>query len=298
MNFLQFFDRTTVAILLPSIVFYALVIACAVRKGCLPWPTRERSNLNLPIAAMLLFPDHKFKSLLSPPQTQAMCDVSTALRSLKQSWPSQMVLYFISISAGTVLFSWSTNSIFAGSFVNPLKQSLGQIFSPMALSLIFSLLATLPISCALQIHYFRKIESLTLVETLRNCRFFVSLGLLFSLMMLVLPLIQCILASYGAIPIDQVAIAQLLCYSPALTAPLSLSSLCIVVLSNLKEVLAFRRDAQYVCNPALSMADLSQKSDSELHSLIDAALALQNTDHADMISKLLLERAGERTFDG
>jgi hypothetical protein len=117
-------------------------------------------------------------------------------------------------------------------------------------------------------------------------------------MMLVLPLIQCILASYGAIPIDQVAIAQLLCYSPALTAPLSLSSLCIVVLSNLKEVLAFRRDAQYVCNPALSMADLSQKSDSELHSLIDAALALQNTDHADMISKLLLERAGERTFDG
>jgi hypothetical protein len=297
MNFLQFFDRTTVAILLPSIVLYALVIVCAVRKGCLPWPTRETPNLNLPFAVMLLFPDSKFKSLLSRSQTP-MCEISTALRTLRQSWPSQMVLYFISISVGTVLFSWSTNSIFAGSFVNPLKQSLGQIFSPMALSLLFSLLATLPISCALQIHYFRKIESLTLAETLRNCRFFVSLGLLFSLMMLALPLIQCILASCGAIPRDQVAIAQLLCYNPALTAPLSLSSLCIVVLSNLKEVLAFRRDAQYVCNPALSMADLSQKSDSELHSLIDAALALQNTDHANMISKLLLERAGERIFDG
>jgi hypothetical protein len=42
---------------------------------------------------------------------------------------------------------------------------------------------------------------------------------------------------------------------------------------------------------ALSTADLLQKSDSELHSLIDAALATNNFEKADMISKLLLERA-------
>lgn len=282
----------------PTIALHTLVLVVAVLKRSMPWPTRENHDVNVPLAIMPFLPVTKWQLVLLKAPGEVKSELLLSIRTLKQVWPSQLVLYLSSLTLGTVLFSWSTNSIFAGSFVNPLTQSLGQIFSPMALSLLFSLLATLPISCALQIHYFRKIESLTLAETLRYCRFFVSLGLLFSLMMLALPLIQCILASCGAIPRDQVAIAQLLCYSPALTAPLSLSSLCIVVLSNLKEVLAFRRDAQYVCNPAFSMADLSQKSDSELHSLIDAALALQNTDHADMISKLLLERAGERIFDG
>jgi hypothetical protein len=291
MNFFELFDPITLAIMAPTIALHTVILVAAVLKRSMPWPTRENHDVNLPIAIMPLLPVTKWQLVLLKAPGEVKSEFLLSIRTLKQVWPSQLVLYLSSFTLGTGFFSWSTHNLSWINFVDPLAPPLIQILIPLGLNVLFAILMSLPFACALQMYFFRRAESLTPTRALLNSRFIVSLGFLCSAMMSAIPAIQYALASVGLTSLDSTVIKELFRLGFALTTiPMSLIGV-IIAFSNFRRFSSIIKEARYLSNAALSTADLLQKSDSELHSLIDAALATNNFEKADMISKLLLERA-------
>ena len=160
---------------------------------------------------------------------------------------------------------------------------------PKTMDLILTLLTSLPLLCVMQSRVFQNVTGRDMKDIIFSTQFLFTTCLLLVLISVSLPLVQFLLVALGLSAESPFIMRDLLRMSVALSSiPASMAGMAVVFHPESSR-------AKEVSNALLFLdgndfSSLRDKTDAELHSVIEMALEQKRIEAADKISRHLLRR--------
>jgi hypothetical protein len=268
MNILYLFDATSYAIMAPTMLLFSLMCAAAQKERCFPWPAGGALN-----------------------KTQARAP--NRPMSAKRAVSAQVVIFLAWLASSICILHWGLAHLFGTCVSLSEHWPITALIPKLLYELIsfISLLLTLPIFWFLQLRLFQKSSAKCVKAIVSSSEFILAVALVTWAVVVSLPIVQFLLITAGLSKESVFIMRDLFRVSIAIsTIPSSVGALAIVFrgIRNTKEA------SKVLEGRNLSPSALNDKTDDELHRLIELALKLKNVAAADKISRHLLERVDAR----
>lgn len=263
----NFFDATTIAIMIPTMVMAILIVVCAIKKQY--WVLKP-AELSITAAGC---------------EQQSVDDgrIAFALRRV------DIYIYGLilaNVQAAIFLSSVSYAILPGDSFHSFLFRHL----APMLWGVVISILDVVPLLVLVQILRARRAPFVPAVSPRHPSRFVFGSMVFIFLALWTVPLAQAVLVAYSVLPgyLDLLKDLFRLCIAFS-TIPLSVMGMIGAFTSN--STFACERAKQRLHLQSLSPECLSALEEERLHKIADDARLAQNFEAAEIVSLHLLERA-------
>ena len=271
LHYVNFFDASTIAIIIPSMVLALLILVCAIKKQY--WVLRPAS-LSIDAAG----------------REQPSADDGRIAFAIKRLDIYLYGLILANVQAAIFLSSVSYAILPGDSFHSFLFRNL----PPMMWAVAVSILDVIPFFVLVQVLRGRKGQFIPAVSPGHWARFVFSSMTFILLALWIVPLTQALLVTYGFLPgyLDLSKDLARVCIAFS-TVPLSVMGMIAAFTSTSTYVAAFacERAKQRLHLQPLSPECLAALPDDQLHKIVDDARLAQNVEAAEIVSLHLLERA-------
>lgn len=267
LHYFNFFDTTTIAIIIPSMVLALLILVCAIKKQY--WVLRP-GNLSINAAE----------------SGQPSADDGRIAFAIKRLDIYLYGLILANVQAAIFLSSVSYAILPGDSF----HSFLFRYLPPMMWAVAVSILDVVPLFGIVQALRARKAPFIPAVGPCSPTRFVFSCMAFILLALWVVPLTQATLVAFGFLPgyLDLLKDVFRLCIA---FSPIPLSVMGMMVAFTTNSTFACERAKQRLHLQSLSPECLSALEEERLHKIADTARLAQNFEAAEIVSLHLLERA-------
>lgn len=267
LHYFNFFDATTIAIMIPSMALALLVLVGAVGKRY--WALRP-ADLSINAAGC----------------EQQSADDGRIVFAIKRLDIYFYGLILANVQAAIFLSSVSYAILPGDSFHSFLFRHL----APILWGVVISILDVVPLLVLGQVLRARMAPFVPAVSPRHPARFVFGSMVFIFLALWTVPLAQAVLVAYSVLPgyLDLLKYVFRLCIAFS-TIPLSVMGMIVAFTSN--STFACERAKQRLHLQSLSLECLSALEEERLHKIADDARLAQNFEAAEIVSLHLLERA-------
>lgn len=263
----NFFDATTIAIMIPTMVMAILIVVCSIKKRY--WVLKP-AELSIPAAGC----------------EQQSADDGRIVFVIRRLDIYLYGLILANVQAAVLLSSINYTILLEDSFHCPVFGKL----PPLMWAVAFSILDVVPLFALVQVLRSRKGQFISAVGPRSPTRFVFSCLAFILLALWVVPLTQATLLTFGALPGYLELLNGVFCVFIAFSS---------VLLALMGVMVAFTSNSSFACERAkkrlhlqsLSPECLSALEEERLHKIADDARLAQNFEAAEIVSLHLLERA-------
>jgi hypothetical protein len=267
LHYFNFFDATTIAIMIPTVVMAFLILVCGIKKHY--WVLRP-AELSINAAG----------------SGQRSADDGRIAFAIKRLDIYLYGLILANVQAAIFLSSVSYAILPGDSFHSFLFRHL----TPMLWGVVISILDVVPLLALVQVLRARRAQFIPAVSPRHPARFVFGSMVFIFLALWIVPLSQAELVLFGVLPgyPDLLKDVFRVCIAFS-TVPLSLMGMIAAFTSN--STFACERAKQRLHLQSLSPECLSALEEERLHKIADDARLAQNFEAAEIVSLHLLERA-------
>lgn len=267
LHYVNFFDASTIAIIIPSMVLALLILVCAIKKQY--W-VLQPASLSIDAAG----------------REQPSADDGRIAFAIKRLDIYLYGLILANVQAAIFISSVSYTILPGDSFHDFLFRHL----APMLWGVVISILDVVPLLALVQVLRARRAPFVPAVSPRHPARFVLGSMVFIFLALWIVPLTQAKMVVFGVLPgnLDLLKDVFRVCIAFS-TVPLSLMGMIAAFTSN--STFACERAKQRLHLQSLSPECLAALSEERLHQVVDTARLAQNFEAAEIVSLHLLERA-------
>ncbi len=267
LHYVNFFDVTTIAIIVPSMVLVLLILVSTIKRQY--WLLQPASL-----------------SINAAGREQQGADDGRIAFAIKRLDIYLYGLILANVQAAIFISSVSYTILPGDSFHDFLFRHL----APMLWGVVISILDVVPLLALVQVSRARRAPFVPAVSPRHPARFVFGSMVFIFLALWIVPLTQAKLVLFGVLPgnLDLLKDVFRVCIAFS-TVPLSLMGMIAAFTSN--STFACERAKQRLHLQSLSPECLAALSEERLHQVVDTARLAQNFEAAEIVSLHLLERA-------
>ncbi|MDR3616087.1 MAG: hypothetical protein P4L53_21190 [Candidatus Obscuribacterales bacterium] len=272
MNIFYILDSVTIAIAVPTMILWGLLVVAAREKCCYPWPAQP--------AIPAICVDQ------SQPRIEHADAVSVRNMTTLQSVRSEILTYLLCTASGSGIFIWCNSHLF-WQVRMPLNDL--HIMIPAFTNMCISVSLALPVLWCRQLRLFCHGRQDDAKSIICSSQFILSISTLFFAILLTLPIIQLLGIGLGLSSESVRAMRDVLRLFVAFsTIPTSIAGVAIAMSGDMVRRRKIKTALDFLRSHDVTALDA--KTVDELHYLIEVALKDKKIDSADRISMHLLRR--------